>query len=277
MPFLIVARSIYEPGIECWNTSAAQLIPIEKRKLIGWNEALYEHILDRLYPESGPLLPPQQAILLGMHIMELAEKTSNYVRGPITVIVANPGAISVLDKMKVARFKEQMSVFGSQVDNLLLSFADYTISLPQYEAKLDEFKATLLQIREDYIQEAAPKTIEEIMTVNDPVRFLPPSSVMRIRADGKAEFSEDTKDLERMKRLIDSVSKGRPFYFRCTKCNVELEYKTTVLFTDQGEEIRAEPTTWNCPECQAVNQVARKPISYRKIGDATWTDITPSE
>lgn len=271
---LAVARSIHESRVECWYTAAAQLIPIERTKLVGWNEELYEHVLDRLYSENGPLLPPQQTVLLGMYLMELAEKTSNYVRGPISVIVARPSGIWIIDKAKVARFKEQMAVFSSQMDSLLLPFSDYTISRPQYEARLDEFKATLLQIREDYIAEAAPKTFEEITKANQPLRTVPRGTVFRVNTDLTVTTKEDPESVARIERLVKNLRGGGPFRFVCSSCGIELEYQVNRLFIESGDEVQSAPTTWNCPECTAVNTMVAKPLRYRKIGvAAAWTEV----
>jgi hypothetical protein len=58
--FMILARSCVDSGVECWHTCAAQLVPIEKKGLVGFREYLYEHVLDRFYPDNGPLLPPRR-------------------------------------------------------------------------------------------------------------------------------------------------------------------------------------------------------------------------
>jgi hypothetical protein len=268
--FLIAARSIKESSVQCWHTEATQLIPIERSTLVGYNEALYQHILERLYPETGPLLPLQRAVLLGMYILELAEKTSNYVRGPITVIVAKPNKISVLPKVKVQRFKEQISLFSSQMDSLLLSFADYTISRPQYQAKLEEFKATLLQLRDDYVQEALPKSIEELEKTNDPVQSLPVPCVLRGFADGRIEFSEDPRDMERIQGIIRSLP-SYPFHLPCSGCGAEFEYHVAIPI---GQAKRGR---FVCPECGTDNQTIAAPLRFRKIGEAAWTEVPPPD
>jgi hypothetical protein len=203
---LIMARSIPESRVECWHTRATQLLPVERKILVGWDEKLYKHILDRLYPEVGPLLPPQQAVLLGMHVLKLAEDTSNYVRGPVTVLVAHRAAIMELPREKVQKFQERIDIFLSQVDHILLSLSDNTIRRSVYEAKLDEFKATVLQLRDDYVQESAPKSVEEIMTRNDVIPDFPIGGVIyKFGVNDPPIVNENPADVARWQKKIELV------------------------------------------------------------------------
>jgi hypothetical protein len=197
--FMILARSLVDSSIECWQTSAAQLVPLEKKGLIGFREYLYEHVLDRFYPESAPLLPSQQAVLLGIYLLRLAEDTSNCVRAPFTVVIGRRETVTELPLHRVQNFQERINLFCSQADHILLSLADHTIWRPQYEAKLDEFKATVLRLRDDYVQDAAPKTVEELINTNDPIPNLPPGITMPVKADGTCGIVKEMTVEERQK------------------------------------------------------------------------------
>lgn len=203
---LIMARSILDSAVECWYTKASQLLPIKRKILVGWNEKIYKQVLDRLYPETGRVLPPQQAVLLGMHILKLAEDTSNYVRGPITVVVGHSGTIQELPADRVDKFQERIDLFRAQMDSLFLSIADHTIGRPTYEKILEEFKATALQLRDDCVQESAPKNIEEIVNTNDVIPNLPRGIVMKFGVGGvPTKISEDPLDVARWRKRIEFI------------------------------------------------------------------------
>ncbi len=79
---------------------------------------LYEHVLKRLYPDSGALCHQQQAILLGMYLLRLAEDIQ-LREGPVTVVVAHSGQIQELPTKNVQHFQERIDIFRSQADALL--------------------------------------------------------------------------------------------------------------------------------------------------------------
>ena len=231
---LIMARAHHGPFVELWQNKAAKLLPIKRRILIGWREYLYQHALERLYPENGPLLPPQQAVLLGLDLLKLAEDTCNYVKAPITVIVGHRGTIRQLSADKVRKSKERIEIFRSQVDRILLSLSDHTIHRRQYEAQLEEFKKTALQLRDEYVQDAAPKTMEELMVMDDPIPNLPSGSIISLMASGPLILSEDVKKQEEWAKKIE-VSKI-------------LSGEGPVLLTVHckcGHDFEVEIPTWN--------------------------------
>jgi hypothetical protein len=201
---LILARSVPASTVECWHTRASQLLPVERKVLIGWDEKLYKHILDRLYPETGPFLPPQQAVLLGLHLLKIAEDTSNYVKAPITVIVGHQSTIQELPADRVQKSRERIELFRAQTDRILLSLADHTIRRPEYEAKLDEVKATALQLRDEFVQDSAPKSVEDMMTVNDLLPNLPVGGlVIKFGLAGPLKLTEDPADVGRWRKKIE--------------------------------------------------------------------------
>lgn len=274
--YLIAARSVDPPAVQVWHAEATELIPIERRKLIGWTEMLYEDVASRLYPDEGPLISTQQAILLAVYLVILAERTSNCVRRPSRVLVARRNKIHVLAEDKIASFEERISAFVAQMERVVLASADYTISRPIYEERLDEFKATLLQLRTDYLTEASPKTLQEMVDYDPPFQDLPRPFSVRLNAQGNfGSFTEDPEALERMRRITTSLQKHLGS-FECVKCNLKLEYRGELLFDERGEHIDPGPVDWNCPECGSANKLPRRPLRYRKPGTPRWTEARPS-
>lgn len=269
---LIMARSL-TGGVECWRTRAAQLVPIERKVLVGWNENLYEHLLDRLYPEIGPLLPPQQAVLLGMHILKLAEDTSNYVRGPITVVVGQRGIIQELSPERVKRYQECMNLFRSQVEHILLSLADHTVRKSDYETKLDDFRATALQLRDDYIQQALPRSIQELINTNDVLPNLPVGGALKFGLDENTVFDESPETIARWQRRVE-VTKiqggaGPVILTIHCQCSRTFEVERPNFQTILGHEFSCE-----CGKLNVITQIRDEDIRLKDgPPDVTSTEI----
>lgn len=265
---LILARSLNPAAVQMWQTKSAQVIPVEKQALVGWNHDIYEHFADRFYQEDIPRIPPQQAILLGMYLMALAENTSNYVRGPITVVVAKKRGITVLDKNRVKGFSERIALFTAQLDSLILACADHTLRRKDYIEKLDEFKATALHLRDEYVQEAVA-TIEQLATANDPVPNLPIGGfVARIKADHTLDISEAPETVgQTRKRLqwLQMQAGAGPVRIKinCIKCAEVFEIEAPNYRAGYGREFK-------CEKCGETNRVAAVHM------DNTTLMITPS-
>ena len=75
---------------DLWVSEHIRLRKASKYELVGWDEPLYHNLASRLY---RPDLPMSQAILAGLYLMNVAEQTSNYVKGPITAIILGPTGI----------------------------------------------------------------------------------------------------------------------------------------------------------------------------------------
>src|SRR5439155_21738019 len=65
--FSICARSKVTGEIQLWRTKMSRLIAVKDYDLIGWEEALYMHVIKQHYTTNIPI---NQAILLGIRLFE---------------------------------------------------------------------------------------------------------------------------------------------------------------------------------------------------------------
>lgn len=176
--FVICARSSDPPAVEVWHTAASQLIPVKEYCLVGWNDELYEHGAKRLYSAGMPIT---QALLLGMYLLELAENTSNYVRGPITAVVARDNGLWLEKADRVATLTERIKLFTAAVDRLVLACPDISISEQEFAQRLKEAQETILQLRRDYLQSVAERMVSQgLENYQSPYAEIPPGMVLTV-------------------------------------------------------------------------------------------------
>ena len=87
---ILMIGAVSVEGFEVWKTFNGRLKPVPNYDLIGTDYELYKSILARFW--RAPL-QVGQGILAGIHLLALAEKTSNYVMGPFSVCVVTSGGI----------------------------------------------------------------------------------------------------------------------------------------------------------------------------------------
>ncbi len=174
--FVVCASSLSPPAVEVWHTAASQLIPVEEYCLVGWDEELYEHAARRLYSAGMPIT---QALLLGMYLLELAENTSNYVRGPTTVVVARDNGLWLEKADRVAALTERIKLFTAAVDRLVLACPDISMSDQEFAGKIKEFQETILQLRGDYLRSVAERIVSQgLESYQSPYPEIPPGMVL---------------------------------------------------------------------------------------------------
>ncbi len=187
--FIVAARPIQSRAVEVWRTAASRLIPITTYALIGWEEPIYEHAVQRLYRSS---LTVGQARIVGMYVFVLAGNTSNYVGGPTSVVLALPHAI-VLDRNEAVReLQERVKRFSQTIDALLLSCADIGLPASQFDEQLNAFLSTARQLRvSDFEHGVRDVLTRGLNAINDPYPGVPPGSSIMIEPDGRV-YASDT-------------------------------------------------------------------------------------
>ena len=176
--FVICARSLTAPALEVWHTSDSQLVPVEEYCLVGWDEELYEHAAKRLYQ---PGIPIARALLLGIYLLELAENTSNYVRGPTSALVARENGLWLLKADRGAALAERIRAFTAAVDRLVLACPDISTSEEEFAQKLKDFQETILELRTDYLQSIAKRMVlQDLESYQSPYPEIPPGTVLTV-------------------------------------------------------------------------------------------------
>jgi len=211
--------------VHLWETRGPTLKTIERFSLIGFQDAIYTHEVDRLYRSNAPIL---RCILLGIHLFLLAKTTSNWISGPTQIIGVldtskwakmHPKrrfvyelltkSVWVEDQQRVSELEQRMMDLDTTMSELLLDCADTTIHSKVFAGNLDKFKERMLNLRDGYIRKAMYSEIASMeANVGKPaVGILPP--YLEIGAE-----IVSAKDDEQLTKLINqfqaSSDKARP-------------------------------------------------------------------
>lgn len=201
--------AVPKKGGECgvWILKNVRLEPLAKADLIGFRESLYVNLMDRF---SRPNMALQQGILASIYVLTVAEKTSNYVRGPMTVATVKANGIWMAKADYVAAMAERLRVYEEHINNVFLACADTSIHAYQLEEMLSGFSRSAVELHRKHIDDVVGAiTIQDMMTMNDPVPRLPPGSVITF-GDRGFEFEHDPARLqERNDRFRDMMEQAR--------------------------------------------------------------------
>ena len=90
MAFIIGARSVDPPACTAWLSSASRLTEITESAITGHEDYRYDYLLDNLYRSDLTLA---RGVFLGLHVMGIAEQTSNCIKAPVTVVTVKAGRL----------------------------------------------------------------------------------------------------------------------------------------------------------------------------------------
>jgi hypothetical protein len=168
MRFVIGARSLGPAAAGAWVTSASRLTPIDGSTLIGWEDYRYTDVLTRLY---RPGIPIGQGIFLGLHLMSLAEQTSNYIKAPVTVVTVKDHELKTIPQAQVDALQDRVKLFGSQFDALFLACPDTGLQPAQFVEKLKEFVETVVHLRGEYTEDSIQEMLTQGLAARGENRF----------------------------------------------------------------------------------------------------------
>ena len=179
-----VARCIPTKTLRLWRIVARQFIPTPQYVFVGWEEALYERTIQRLYAETCTI---PQCLIIGMSVLTLAEATSNYVKGPFSILVALPHGLYP-DRIEHAQdLKDRVETFSLATDQVFISCADTSIGAEIFEQRLSSFIQTIRDLREDYIRAATLRLVQRgLNTINDPYPSIPLGSTIHIGSNDES-------------------------------------------------------------------------------------------
>lgn len=267
---LICARSVEPQAVEAWTTTGSQLEAIPEDPpyvMLGWEERLYAHELERAYPAPRSLM---QATILALHVLSIAEQTSRYVGSPFRVVVAQPKGMWSEDKAVVSELEQRLGVFAPMLADLMLACPDTTMRSKDFLQKLSLFEAELLQLRADYIQAEGDRFLQGGSSKQkNPLRhlLLPKGSIANFCVKNGKLVLEVDEDEVRTQKLRDEMREMRkwaeeqkahmgkkhlPKFVPCSKCQKQF----IVQVEDTGKahyELEA-----SCPHCGEKQKVEWK-------------------
>jgi hypothetical protein len=264
---LICARSIEPQAVEAWTTTASQLQPIPEDPpyvVLGWEERLYLHELERAYPASRSLM---QATILALHVLSIAKQTSRYVDRPFHVVVTQPSGMWFEDKAVVLELEQRLGIFAPMLADLMLACPDTTMKSKDFLEKLSIFERELLQLRADYIQAEGDRFLQGASGKKKnplPHLLLPKDSIAHFRVENGRLVLDVDEDEVRTKKLRDEMREMRkwaeeqkahlgkrhlPKFVPCLKCQ-----KQFVVQVEDTGKVHYELET-SCPHCGEKQKV----------------------
>lgn len=204
-------------GGECgvWVQQNVRLDPLTDAELIGWSETLYINMMNRFYKPDMAL---QQGILASIYVLIVAEKTSNYVRGPMTVATIKTNGVWMANSDYIAAMTERLRIYEEQINGIFLACADTSIHAFRLEELTKGFSQSAVELHRKHIDDVVgAMTIQDIFTMNDAVPRLPLGSVISFGNRG-LEFEHDPMKLqERTDRFKAMINQTRPMVERLQK------------------------------------------------------------
>jgi hypothetical protein len=116
-------------------TQERRLSPVVNSCFIGDDDPLYFAVAKGF---TRPALKTKQAVLIGLHVLSLADKTSNSVKGPFHVAVINRFGVHMETPGFVQYLIERLDDFAERTNALLLSIADPTTRFPVIDEQLEQ-------------------------------------------------------------------------------------------------------------------------------------------
>jgi len=171
MAFIIAAHSIKQPGCAVWISAASRLTEVTDFALTGHEDYRYDYLLTNLYRDNLTLA---QGMFLGLHLMGIAEQTSNCIKAPVTVVRVRPNGMREETQSVIDQLVLRVKLFSSQTDSMMLACADTGLQPSEFGRQLKEFIATITHFRKEYVEMSLGEKIEQgLETVNDDYTLIP--------------------------------------------------------------------------------------------------------
>jgi hypothetical protein len=163
---------------------------IQRPELLGEAHQLYQETVDRLV---APGIATPQAILATLHVLTVAEATSNSVRGPFSVAIIRENGIWMDDPPFIADMVSRLRDIETWTNHILLACSDTSISPAKLGELLSEFGARAVALHQAQIQRVAQLQVNKgLFIINDSYARLPPGAVLSISESGPVSVQCDT-------------------------------------------------------------------------------------
>jgi hypothetical protein len=174
MAFIIAARSVDPLACTAWISSASRLTEITEYAITGHEDYRYEYLLANLYRNDLTLT---QGVFLGLHVMGIAEQTSNCIKAPVTVVTVKAGRLHEETQATIDQLVLRVKLFAAQTESMMLACADTGLGVQEFSAKFKEFVSTVALFRKEYLSAVIGEKIEQgLDTVNDDYNLIPPGT-----------------------------------------------------------------------------------------------------
>lgn len=179
--FLVCLKEWSDPTaqIHLWEIRGPAVRRVKEYSLIGWEEAIYKHDIQRMYQQDEPTL---FSMLLGVHLFLLAKATSNNIGGATKIVIVTCDGMSAIAPQNVAELDQRVALFDVMLDALRLRLSDTSISPDEFEDGLNEFRDTMIYWHLQYLMYVAKAQADRLLadpnSPDDPYFSLPPFEKM---------------------------------------------------------------------------------------------------
>jgi hypothetical protein len=178
--------------------------PVSDYALIGWDEGIYRHDVQRFYRENMPALPN---ILLGIHVLLLAIATNNNCGPPIKIIVATKSGISEVPAKHVTELRNRVNLFNKLLDQITLDLSDTSVPIQEFRDRVTEFRDNAVILHDHFINSHVWGSFLQVLGDKawkpDPVQEMPPGSVVTSTPEGEGRIVEFTHKMTFLEDLLD--------------------------------------------------------------------------
>ena len=150
--FIVCARDKKSGAIHLWQTGGTSLRSVRDHALIGWEEDIYKHQVRQFY---RPNLSLAQTVLLGIDLISIGVKTSNYIGGPIQVIVARKEGVWADYPEDVKHLEERIARFNEELGRFALACLDVSMPDADFEKIFRRFEKQITLLRHTQSLDAA--------------------------------------------------------------------------------------------------------------------------
>jgi hypothetical protein len=192
---------------EAWVSETRFLRPIGGFDLLGWDHFLYRVTAQKMYRNDLSLT---QAILAAVHVLTIAEQTSNCIRGPFTVSVVHDRGISIEESQYVRDLQDRLRAFEENLNYLLLACADTSVYSVTLKKALEQFVRIAISLHERQIDAVIEQSWKTGKALTGSVHKVPPGLLIETRPDGTKIIRHDVNGIEEIcRRINESIEQGR--------------------------------------------------------------------
>jgi hypothetical protein len=200
LEFLVAAAFPEKGQCGAWTTEHIILRPIEDCELLGWKIDLYKHISKRFY---APEMSIAQAFLAGIYLCSVAEETSNYIKGPLSVAIVWPGSITMQDGEYIASTAKRLKDYERRINALFLECADSSVPVDKLQETLSEFSSSALLLHRYHLDQIVNSMrLEDAIAATDVLQKIPIGSPVSLRGDGTLSIEHDKEIAEQARRTL---------------------------------------------------------------------------
>ena len=155
--FIVCVKRKSGTEIFLWRVKGLRVFPVYDKTILGWEEAIYWHEVNRLYQ---PNWVSNHAMLLGLHLFAIAKATSNVISGETKVLLVRDNGIHVIPSEDIQELEKMLNAFNRMVDDLRLVLPNMSIPLDEFRVYVIDFKDRVIDLHERLLG----RSMEDMLT-----------------------------------------------------------------------------------------------------------------